>query len=281
MKHLLKTAALGVVAAFALAGCGTTQPTGSAPASDSGSGAASAASSPAFTTIDAGKLTACADVPYPPFEIEDTSAASGYSGFDIEIVGAIAEKLGLTLVVKDVDFDALQSGTVLAAGECDLGTSAITITEKRKKNIDFADPYYDSLQSLLVKKDSGIAKLADLSGKVIGVQQGTTGQTYAQEHAPKDATITQFPSDGELWPAMTSGQVDAILQDQPVNHQHEIDDDSYAIVEEYDTDEQYGFAFAKDKNPELLAAVNAALADIRSDGTYDTIYEKYFGKKQA
>ncbi|MDR1790623.1 MAG: transporter substrate-binding domain-containing protein [Propionibacteriaceae bacterium] len=232
-----------------------------------------------LTTIESGKLTTCSDVPYPPFEIEDTSSPTGYSGFDIEIADAIAKKLGLELAVKDVDFDALQSGTVLVAGECDLGTSAITITEERKANIDFTDSYYDSLQSLLVKADSGYKTLADLKDKVIGVQQGTTGLSYATEHAPSPDLLQQFPSDGELWPAMTSGQIDAILQDQPVNHQHEVDDPNYVIVEEYQTDEHYGFALAKDKNPELLKAINEALAAIKADGTYDTLYAKYFGEK--
>jgi polar amino acid transport system substrate-binding protein len=230
-----------------------------------------------LTTITPGSLTTCADIPYAPFEIEDPSSPTGYSGFDLEIVGAVAEKLGLTLVVKDVEFNALQSGTVLVAGECDLGTSAITITEERKANIDFAEPYCDSLQSLLVKKDSGIKTLADLAGKVIGVQQGTTGLNYATQNAPSDTTLTQYPSDGELWPAMTSGQIDAILQDQPVNHQHEVDNSDYQIVESYPTDEHYGFAFAKSKNDPLRAAVNEQLAAIRADGTYDAIYQKYFG----
>ncbi|MDR1852915.1 MAG: ABC transporter substrate-binding protein [Propionibacteriaceae bacterium] len=270
LTGLIAAAAFAVV----LTGCGSpaaTTPAGSSDASSSDQPAAT------LTTVESGKLTTCADIPYPPFEIEDPSSPTGYSGFDIEVVGAIAQKLGLELVVKDVDFDALQSGTVLVAGECDLGTSAITITDERKANIDFSDPYYDSLQSLLVKKDSGIKTLADLAGKVIGVQSGTTGLHYATEHAPKDATLQQFASDGELWPAMTSGQIDAILQDQPVNHQHEVDDPNYVIVETYETNEQYGFAFAKGKNPELLAAVDKALTEIRSDGTYDTLYKKYFG----
>ncbi len=158
-----------------------------------------------------------------------------------------------------------------------MGASAITITEERKANIDFADPYYDSLQSLLVKTDSGITKLADLAGKNIGVQAGTTGQNYAKENAPADAQLIDFPSDGELWPAIQSGQIDAILQDQPVNREHEVADAGYKIVETYSTDEQYGFAFDKGNKTALLNAVNEQLAAIRADGTYDAIYAKYFG----
>lgn len=224
-----------------------------------------------------GTLTACSDVPYAPFEVEDSSTESGYSGFDIEIIDALAKKLGLTLKVVDVDFNALQSGAVLAAGQCDMGASAITITDERKANIDFTDPYYDSLQSLLVRADSGITDLAGTAGKNIGVQAGTTGKTYAEENAPSDAKLIDYPSDGELWPAIQAGQIDAILQDLPVNKEHEKADSNYKIVATFQTDEQYGFALAKDKNPALLAALNEQLAAIKADGTYDKIYNSYFG----
>jgi polar amino acid transport system substrate-binding protein len=259
MNAKLRIVAAGIAAAILLSGCASGASTGA--------------------TVEEGKLTTCADIPYPPFEIEDPSSPTGYSGFDIEIIGAIADKMGLELVVKDVDFTALESATVLVAGECDLGTSALTITEARKANIDFADPYYDSLQSLLVKKDSGITSLADMAGKTLGVQNETTGASYANANAPADTSITNFPDDGTLWPALTAGQIDGILQDQPVNHEHEVADPNYVIVEEYDTQEQYGFAFAKDKNPELLAEINKQLKAIRDDGTYDAIYAKYFGAK--
>ncbi len=263
------------VAAFALALGGCTSPTPAAPAASPSTSASSPAAD--LKLVEAGVLTVCSDVPYPPFETEDATSPIGYGGFDVEIASAIATKLGLTLKVIDVDFDALQSGTVLVAGQCDMGASAITITEERKANLDFSAAYYDSLQSLLVKSDSGITNLAGLAGKKIGVQKGTTGKSYAEKNAPKDAEVVEFPSDGELWPALQAKQIDAILQDQPVNHEHEKADATYKIVETYKTDEQYGFALAKGKNPALLAAFDAQLATMRTDGTYDTIYKKYFG----
>ena len=130
--------------------------------------------------------------------------------------------------MQDVGFDALQSGTTLAAGQCDVGASAMTITDERKANIDFSEPYYESLQSLLVRTDSGIESIDDLSGKNVGVQQGTTGEAYATENA-EGAQLVQYPSDGELWPAMQAGQIDAILQDQPVNLEHEKADSAYTV----------------------------------------------------
>ncbi|MDR0416801.1 MAG: transporter substrate-binding domain-containing protein [Propionibacteriaceae bacterium] len=256
-RPIIRSLAVAAAAALALVGCTSTSNTD--------------------YTLAEGKLTICADIPYPPFEFEDPSSPTGYSGFDMEIASAIAERLELELTVLDVDFDALQSGTVLVAGNCDMGTSAITITEARKANIDFADPYYDSLQSLLVPKASNVTSLSQLENQRIGVQQGTTGLNYAQGHAPASATLVEFPSDGELWPALQAGQIAAILQDQPVNHEHEVADSDYVIVEEYDTDEQYGFAFAKGERTKLREDVNTQLAAIRSDGTYDDIYAKYFG----
>ncbi len=227
--------------------------------------------------VQSGTLTVCSDVPYPPFEVEDPEAPSGYSGFDMDIAQAIADNLELELAVQDVGFDPLQSGAVLAAGQCDLGASAMTITDERKENLDFSDPYYDSLQSLLVPVDSGIESIDDLVGRTVGVQQGTTGETYAEENLPDGANPLQaFPSDGELWPALQAGNIDAILQDLPVNLEHQRADPNYQVVEEYETDEQYGFAFSKGEKTALLEAVNEQLQALRDDGTYDEIYNRYF-----
>jgi len=261
MSRLTKIIAGVAGITLALAGCSSTEN----PGSDNTLG-----------TITAGTITVCSDSPYPPFEYEDSSTATGYTGFDIDIIGAIADKLGQKLVVMDTDFDVLQSGAPLAAGNCDLGASALTVTDERSVYMDFSDPYYDSLQSLLVPKSSPVKSLADLSGKKIGLQTGTTGQIYAEENAPADASLVAFPSDGEMWPALQAGQVDALLQDYPVNNQHVKDDSSYVVVAKYETDEHYAFALYKDKNPTLLKAINDSLKELRDDGTYDTIYAKYF-----
>ena len=271
VNKTLTLAASVAALALTLAGCaGPSTP--SAPAT-------SAAASPAvdYSLVTPGTLTVCSDIPYKPFEYEDASTASGYPGFDIDLVDAIAKKLGLAVKVKATNFDALQSGTALEAGSCDMAASAMTITEDRKKNIDFADGYYDSLQSLLVKADSGITNLASTAGKRIGLQKGSTGKIYATKNAPAGATLVDFADDGKMWIALQAGQVDGLLQDLPVNHQHAVDDSSYKIVETYNTNEQYGFAFAKGQKPALLAAVNEQLKALRTDGTYDTIYKKYFG----
>lgn len=264
-RNVILGLTLAATASLVLAGCASGTDAGAEPSSGGDD----------YSLVEAGTLTICSDVPYPPFEVEDTSTDSGYSGFDIDLLGAIAEKLDLTISVQDVGFDALQSGVTLTTGQCDVGASAMTITDERKANIDFSDPYYDSLQSLLVRADSDIKSIDDLDGKNVGVQQGTTGETYATDNAT-GAQLVQYPSDGELWPAMQAGQIDAILQDQPVNLEHEKADSAYTIIETYDTEESYGFAFAKGEKDALVDAVNTALQELRDSGEYQTIYDTYF-----
>lgn len=243
--------------------------------SDSGDPGASSggAAGADLDLVTDGSLTVCSDVPYAPFEDFDEGSDLGYKGFDVDITNAIAKGLGLKLVYKDSSFDGLQSGLALNAGQCDIAASAMTITEDRKKNIAFSDGYYDSKQSLLVGKDSGIKAIGDLSGKKVGVQQGTTGKTYAEENA-KGANLVSFPSDAEMWQAMQAGQVDALLQDLPVNVPHTESGD-FTIVEEYSTDEQYGLAMKKG-NDALVKAVNEQLKAIRDNGDYDKFYNTYF-----
>ena len=227
----------------------------------------------ALTTVSDGTLTVCSDVPYPPFEDFDDSSESGFKGFDIDIVQAIADGLDLKLAVKDSSFDALQSGQALNAGQCDMAASAMTITDERKVALDFSDGYYDSQQSLLVPEGSDITSIDDLDGVKVGVQQGTTGKTYAEENAT-GADLISFPSDAEMFQAIKAGQVDALLQDLPVNINHQ-EAGGFSVVETYSTDESYGLAMKKGST-ELVDAVNQQLDEMRGDGSYDKIYDTYF-----
>lgn len=226
--------------------------------------------------VTSGTLTICTDAPYKPFEYPDPSAESGYTGFDMEIIDAIAANLDLGVEVKDLGFDGLQSGASLAAGQCDLVASAMTITEEREANLDFSEAYYDSKQSLLAPTSAGVTSLDDLVGQKLGVQQGTTGADYAKDNVPDGVELVAYPSDAELYAAVESGGVAAVLQDLPVNLAH-TDDGAFEIVEQYDTGEQYGFAVKEEGSEELLETINEQLADLRADGTYDEIYGRYFG----
>lgn len=223
-----------------------------------------------------GTLTVCSDIPYAPFEFEDPDSDLGYSGFDIELISAIADELGLEVEVIATGFEGLTSGATMAAGTCDMAASAMTITEERAEEIDFSDPYYDAVQSLLVPEGSDIGGIDDLTEDVVvGVQSGTTGEAYAQDNVP-GAEIRSFENTGDLFTALEAGQVDAILQDQPVNVEHARENAS-EVIEEYDTGESYGFAMEQDREDDLVDAINDALASVRDDGTYDEIYDTYFG----
>lgn len=262
IKRTLTSAAVSGLLLAALAACG-----GNSAANDTSSGDAG------IGLVKAGTLTVCSDVPYPPFEDFDTSSPSGYTGFDMDLVADIAKGLGLELSVQDSSFDALQSGQALNAGQCDVAASAMTITDDRKKALDFSDGYYDSQQSLLVPTGSDIAAIGDLDGKKVGVQQGTTGKDYATTNA-KGADIVTFPGDAEMFQAIKAGQVDALLQDLPVNLDH-TKDSQFGVVETYTTDESYGFAIKKG-NTALVDAVNGELTTLRDDGTYQKAYDSYF-----
>lgn len=262
----LRLLAVAAAAALTLAACGSEE-------DDSTGGGGGDDASADLSLISDGKLTVCSDIPYAPFEFEDPDADSGYSGFDIDITSEIAKGLDLELAVKDADFSGLQSGLALNSGQCDLVASAMTITDDRKKNLGFSDGYYDSLQSLLVPEGSDITGIGDLNGKKVGVQQATSGEKYAQENA-EGAQLVALPSNAEMVQAIKAGQVDALLQDLPVN----VDNakaGGYEVVEEFDTGETYGLAAKKD-NQALLDAVNAELSEMRDNGTYDEFYDKYF-----
>jgi len=231
------------------------------------------ASTNEFDLVTGGTLTVCTDAPYPPMEIE---VEGEYTGFDIELIRAIADDLGLELVVVNSGFDGITSGLAMEAGECDIAASSITITPDREENIDFGDPYFVADQSLLTKKDSGLTSLSDFAdGRNLGVQSGTTGEIYANEHDP-GATIVSFENPGDLFTALDAGAIDGILQDIVPNAAQALDDDTIAVVETYPTAEEYGFATKEEGKEALLAAVNESLQKMRDNGTYDRIYDEWF-----
>ncbi|HET9444222.1 MAG TPA: basic amino acid ABC transporter substrate-binding protein [Acidimicrobiales bacterium] len=226
-------------------------------------------------TVDSGTLTACTDFPYAPFEYEE---GGEFVGIDVDIVTAVAGKLDLEASFRDTDFDGIFGS--LAAGNCDLVASSVSITDERKETMDFSTGYYEINQSLLVRTEdaSRYADLESLAGRTIGVQSGTTGADYAKENA-EDATIREFTGADELFTALKAKQVDAVLQDLPVNAYHAATagDSEVSKVFSSDAKEEYGFAFRQDSD-ELREAVDSALEELKSDGTYAEILEKYLGE---
>lgn len=226
-----------------------------------------------FGLVTPGTLTICTDVPYPPMEFEDPTAEGGYTGFDIELVRAIAADLGLGLSVATPGWEAITSGLAMEAGDCDMSAASITITSEREENIDFSDSYFSAEQSLLVLADSGIMSAAE-AGK-IAVQSGTTGELYAQQNLSNE--LLGFEDAGALYLALQAGEVDGVITDL-VGNQGYVDDNPgvAVVVQTWATDEEYGFAVKEEGSEALLDAVNDSLDKLRDDGTYDSIYNDWF-----
>ena len=227
-----------------------------------------------YTLVEDGKLIAGSDTAFPPFEFLDGSEVKG---FDVDLLTEIASRMGIEEVeFKTEIFDTLIP-TLKGGGKFDVIASGMTIKPERELEIDFSDPYYDSNQSLVMKKGSTYGgDPAELAGKKIAVQSGTTGEAWAKENAP-DATLVPFKNATDAFAALQAGNVEAVVNDLPVSTELLKEDDrGLEIVAQIATGEQYGFGVSKD-NPGLTEAINAALAEVKDDGTYGEIYEKWFG----
>lgn len=229
---------------------------------------------PTASALDDGKLVACTDMPYEPFEFTDHGENAG---IDIDLIRAIGEDWDVEVEFRDTDFDSIFDEMV--KGTCDLVASAVSITDDRRQNYLFSDGYFEVNQSLAVRKDdaSSIVGLDSLTGKKVGVQKGTTGADYATERATS-STIVSFDDASEMISALERRDIDGVIQDFPINSYLAQNSKTIEVVTTF-TDvarEQYGFAMAKDA-VELRDALNKALEKVRRDGRYDDILHKYLG----
>lgn len=266
-------AGLLAMLAFVLvvAGCGsddsddstTSADTGGAPAAD-------------VQTLTEGTLLIAVDAPYPPFEI-GTPDDADFSGFDVDVGTGIAEKLGLQPEFQDTSFDTIFRD--VAAGQFDVVIAASTITPGRQKTVNFSDPYYEAQQALVVPEGSDIATVEDLAGKIVGAQDATTGETYANDETDA-AEVRGYPEGPDAISALVTGQVDAAIIDQPVAADAVEKQGGIVIATEIPTNELYGIAIAKE-NTEMLDAVNKALTELKEDGTIQGLYDKYLGGAKA
>ena len=261
---LLWISALFLLAGTALAACGDDD-------DDEGGGGGTDTTAAELDTIKPGTLVVGSDIPYPPFE---SGRAPDYDGFDIDLANEIASRLDVEVEYKDTPFDTIFRD--LAQGKFDLVVSASTITDEREQTVDFSDPYYNAEQSILVPEDSDIKTVDDLAGKTVGVQKGTTGEAYAKENANAGDVRSYGESDDAI-NALIAGQVDAVLQDLPVNQDAADTKEGLAVATSIPTNEDYGMAFAEDADA-LREAVNEALAGMKDDGTYAEIYREWFKK---
>src|SRR5688500_10975174 len=238
---LLWISALFLLAGTALAACGDDDD------DDDGGGTDTAAAE--FDTLKSGTLTIASDIPYPPFEQGDPP---DYEGFDIDLINEVAPRIGLEVEVTDLPFDALLTGQ--GSGRYDVAIAATTITPAREKKVDFSDPYFNAEQSLLVRKDGDIKSIDDVtSDTIIGAQDTTTGETYANENT--DADVRPFQEIDDANQALANGQVDAVLNDLPTTEAVAEDNPDLEVVQTFDTGEEYGIIFGQDQDA-LLEQVN-------------------------
>jgi polar amino acid transport system substrate-binding protein len=258
-------AALGSV--LLVAGCG----------SGSSSGPATAAGG--VKLVAAGKLTVCTHLPYAPFQFNEGGKVVG---FDMDLMDLVAKKLGVTQTVVDTPFEGIKSGQDLNTGKCDVAAAGMTIKPERAKVVDFSVPYFNATQALLVRKGAPYTSLESFKGKKLGVQSGTTGKDYVASKKLSGVTVTEFEDLATLQQALATNQIEGAVDDLPVWTDYiKKNAGKFEIGAEFDTGEQYGFGVKKGGNPQLLKTVNDVIASSKSDGTYNTIYEKWFGTKPA
>ena len=269
-RSFLAAAGLSV-AALALTACGgSSASTASSVASSAASSEAASTSAAAgeLTTVEAGKLTMATNATFPPYEM--TTDAGEFEGIDIETAQAIADKLGLELQIDDMDFDAALLS--VQQGKADIVMAGVTVTDERKAVMDFSDSYATGIQSIIVPEGSDIASPDDLAGKKIGTQRGTTGYIYCSDDFGDDAVVA-YDNGLTAVQALNNGQVDAVVIDNAPAKEYVAANPGLAILDTSYAEADYAIGMAKGSS--LEAAVNAALEELKADGTLQSIVDKY------
>ncbi len=258
-ENIMKKAALAALmmaTAFALTACGSKET-----ANELG-------------TIEAGKLIMSTNAQFPPYEM--VADDGSFEGIDIEMAGAIAEKLGLELVIDDMDFDAALLG--VQQGKSDIVMAGVTVTEERKAVMDFSDSYATGIQVVIVPENSDIASIDDLEGKKIGCQRGTTGYIYCSD-TPENGgygedAVTPYDDGATAVQALLNGQVDCVVIDNAPASEYVKSNPGLKILETAFAFEEYAIGMEKG-NTALKDAVNSALAELVEEGKAQEIVDKY------
>lgn len=251
MKKMTKLTALALALVMVLgllAGCGSSN----ADSSTDNSGG------------DTAKLVVATSPDFPPFE---SLKGGEVVGIEVDILKLIAEKMGMELDIQQMDFDSVIPG--VQAGKFDVGMSGITVTDKRKENVDFSSVYFMAAQAIVVSADSGITGKADLEGKKVSVQTGTTAEEYCMANGYE---VLAFTANNDAASALTGGKVDAWVVDNEVALAM-APDLGLTVLDEAMTAEPYAFAFQK--GSELVAPFNEALDALLADGTVEKIFSDY------
>ncbi|MBS6748972.1 MAG: ABC transporter substrate-binding protein [Oscillospiraceae bacterium] len=277
MKKILALV-LALCMVFALAACGeaasdpTDAPESEAPASEAPASEAPASEAPegdgTFTTIVEGKLTMSTNAQFPPYEM--TTDDGGFEGIDVEIATAIAEKLGLELDILDMDFDSAL--LAVQQGKSDIVMAGVTVNEDRQLVMDFTDSYATGVQVIIVKEGSDVT-IDNMGEGLIGTQRGTTGNIYCTDDYGEEHVMA-YDDGFTAVQALMNGQVDCVVIDNAPAQEFVKNNAGLTILDTEYANEDYAIGLNKG-NTALLDAINTALNELISDGTVQTIIDKY------
>ncbi len=273
-KKLLSMTLVALLTAAMFAGCGSstesaeTTDAAATETTEASDEAADTAAAADFSTVTDGVLTMATNAYFPPYEYYE---GEEIVGIDAEIAAAVADKLGLTLKIEDMEFDSII--TAVSTGKADIGMAGMTVTEDRLKNINFSSTYATGIQSIIVAEDSTIASADDLADKMIGVQLGTTGDIYASEDFGSDH-VDQYSKGNDAVMALTQGKVDAVIIDNEPAKSYVAATSGLKILDTEYASEEYAACISKD-NDALKDAFNTALDELIADGTVQSIIDKY------
>ena len=268
---VLSLAACGSTASSAASSEAASSETASSDAASSEAASSEAASeteTAELSTVEPGKLIMSTNAAFPPYEM--TTDAGEFEGIDIETAQAIADKLGLELQIDDMDFDAALLS--VQQGKADIVMAGVTVTDERKAVMDFSDSYATGIQSIIVPEGSDIASPDDLAGKKIGTQRGTTGYIYCTDDFGEDAVVA-YDSGLTAVQALNNGQVDAVVIDNAPAKEYVAANPGLKVLETSYAEEDYAIGMAKGSS--LEDVVNAALEELKADGTLQSIVDKY------
>lgn len=272
MKKFL-TLILALALTASLAACGSSNTPASSGSGSAGSAAGSGGAS--LTTAVDGVLSMATEATFPPYEYYDGDTIVG---IDVEIAQAIADKLGLKLEVTDIAFDSIIPG--VQTGKYDIGLAGMTVTDERLEQVNFTDSYATGIQVVIVGPNSSITSVDDLfaegASHVVGTQTGTTGFIYATSDI-QDAglgEVKSFAKTTDAVEALKNGQVDCVIIDNEPAKAYVAANEGLTILETPWVEEDYAIGMKKG-NTALLEAVNAAMTELKADGTFQAIVDRY------
>lgn len=282
MKKVFALALTVLMVMSMFAGCGSSNTAKATTATEAPAATAAETTAAATTaaetaaaelkTVESGKLIMSTNAAFPPYEM--VADDGSFEGIDVEVAGAIAEKLGLELVVDDMDFDAAL--LAVQQNKSDIVMAGVTVTEDRQLVMNFSDSYATGVQVVIVKEGSDVT-LDNLGEKMIGTQRGTTGYIYTSDDYGDDH-VTAYDNGASAVQALINGQVDCVVIDSAPAEAFVAANAGLTILDTEYANEDYAIGLAKD-NTALQEALNKALAELKADGTIQSIIDKYIPAK--